>query len=106
MNFILIIILLSLSEFVGDANFKLYARSNKFKYLFFGIIGYIFLVKFLIDALKQKNLILTNGMWNAIQTIIETLLAYWILRERLTSWRQWAGLVLITSGIIFLNCHT
>jgi len=103
MNFILIIIFLSLAEFVGDANFKIYSQNKKFKNLIFGIIGYIFLVKFLIEALKQRNLILTNGMWNAIETIIETALAYWLLHERLTSWKQWLGLSLIVFGIIFLN---
>ena len=103
MNFIVLIIFLSLAEFVGDANFKIYSRTNKFKNLVFGIIGYIFLIKILIEALKQRNLILTNGMWNAIQTVIETALAYWILHERLTSWTQWVGLSLIVSGIIFLN---
>jgi len=103
MNFILLIIFLSLAEFVGDANFKIYSRNNNLKNLIFGIIGYIFLVKILIEALKQKNLIITNGTWNAIQTVIETLLACWILHERITSWQQLAGLALIVSGILFLN---
>ena len=103
MNFILLIILLSLAEFVGDANFKLYSRNNKLRNLIFGIIGYIVLVKILIEALKQKDLITTNGRWNAIQTIIQTVLACWILHERITSWQQWVGLSLIVSGILFLN---
>ena len=103
MNFILIIIILSLAEFVGDANFRLYSRNKKFKNLIFALVGYIFVFKFLIEALKQRNLILTNGMWNAIQTVIETALAYWLLHERLTSWQQWVGLSLIVFGIVFLN---
>jgi multidrug transporter EmrE-like cation transporter len=103
MNFIILIILLSVAEFVGDANFKIYSRTNHFKNLIFGIIGYIFLVKILIEALKQRNLIITNGIWNAIETIIETALAYWILHERLTNWRQWVGLSLVVFGIVFLN---
>ena len=103
MNFILIIIILSIAEFVGDANFKLYSQNKKFRNLIIALIGYIFVFKFLIEALKQKDLITTNGTWNAIQTVIETALAYWILHERLTSWKQWAGLLLIVSGIFFLN---
>ena len=103
MNFILIIIILSLTEFVGDANFKIYAGNKKFVNLMLALIGYIFVFKFLIEALKQKNLIITNGTWNAIQTVIETALAYWLLHERLTSWKQWVGLLLIVSGIFFLN---
>ena len=103
MNFIVLIILLSLVEFVGDSNFKLYSRSNNFKNLIIGVIAYIVLIKILIEALKQHNLIITNGMWNAIQTIIETALAYFILKERLTNWQHWAGLGSIVFGIIFLN---
>jgi len=103
MNFILLIILLSLAEFVGDANLKLYSRNKKIRNILFAIFGYIFVFKFLIEALKQKDLIITNGTWNAIQTIVETALAYWLLHERLTSWKQWAGLLLIVSGIFFLN---
>ena len=103
MNFILLIIFLSLAEFMGDANFKIYSRTNNFNNLIFGIIGYIILVKILIEALKQKDLITTNGMWNAIQTIIQTVLACLILHERITSWQQFVGLSLIVSGILFLN---
>ena len=103
MNFIILIIFLSLSEFVGDANFKIYSQTNHFKNLIIGVLAYIVLIKILIEALKQRNLILTNGMWNAIETITETALAYFILHERLTNWQQWAGLGLIVSGIGFLN---
>jgi multidrug transporter EmrE-like cation transporter len=103
MNFILIIILLSLTEFVGDSNFKIYSRSNQLTNLVIGVIAYIFLIKILIEALKQHNLIITNGMWNAIQTIIETALAYFILKERLSNWQQWVGLGTIVLGIGFLN---
>ena len=90
-------------EFVGDSNFKIYSRTNNFNNLVFGVIAYIVLVKILIEALKQHNLIITNGMWNAIQTIIESALAYFILKERLTNWQQWAGLGSIVFGIFFLN---
>jgi multidrug transporter EmrE-like cation transporter len=106
MNFIVLIILLSLTEFVGDANFKIYSRTSQFGNLVMGILAYIVLVKILIEALKQHNLIITNGMWNAIQTITQTVLAYFILKERLTNWQQWAGLGSIVFGVIFLNYGT
>ena len=53
MNFILIIIILSLAEFVGDANFRLYSRNKKFKNLIFALVGYIFVFKFLIEAVSS-----------------------------------------------------
>lgn len=103
MNFLLIILLLSLTEFIGDSNFKFYARTDKSMYLFIGIIAYIFVVKFLIMALKQSNLLFVNMYWNGIESITETLLAYFILRERLTNWKQWLGFISISAGIFFLN---
>jgi multidrug transporter EmrE-like cation transporter len=103
MNFVLLIILLSLVEFVGDSNFKNYARTNTFKNLIIGVIAYIFVVKILIESFKQRNLIFTNAMWDAISTLISTLLAVFILREHLNNWQQWVGLFSIVFGILLLN---
>ena len=103
MNFIILIILLSLVEFVGDSNFKTYARSNTFKNLIIGIIAYIFVVKILIGSLKQRNLIITNAMWDAISTIISTILAVFVLKEHLNNWQQWVGVISIIGGIFLLN---
>uniref|UniRef100_A0A6C0IA39 Uncharacterized protein n=1 Tax=viral metagenome TaxID=1070528 RepID=A0A6C0IA39_9ZZZZ len=103
MNFILIIIFLSLAEFVGDSNLKSYARNNRIRNLIIGLVAYVVVIKCLIQALKQSNLIITNGMWNAIETVTETTLAYFILHERLTNWQQWVGLGTIVLGIGFLN---
>ena len=101
--FFLLIIILSLAEFIGDSNFKLYARKNQIKNLIFGIIAYIIVIKILIESLKQRNLIFTNGMWDAVSTLIGTLLAFLILHETLNNWQQWFGISLIIFGIGFLN---
>ena len=103
MNFILLIVLLSLIEFVGDSNFKEYSRSKTFKNLVIGVIAYIFVVKFLIESFKRRNLIFTNAMWDAISTLISTLLAVFILKENLNNWQQWVGLLSIIFGLALLN---
>jgi multidrug transporter EmrE-like cation transporter len=103
MYFILLIILLSFIEFVGDTNLKIYARTDYLKNLLIGIVAYILLVKLYIEALKQSNLIFTNAMWDAISTIITTILAFFILHESLTNWQQWVGLITIIIGILLLN---
>jgi hypothetical protein len=36
-----------------------------------------------------------NLYWNGVESIIETFLCYYILKERLTNWQQWSGFVLI-----------
>jgi multidrug transporter EmrE-like cation transporter len=103
MNFLLLVVLLSLVEFIGDTNLKIYARTDYFKNLLIGIISYILIVKLYIEALKQSNLIFTNAMWDAISTVITTGLAIFILHERLTNWQQWAGLITVVIGILLLN---
>jgi len=103
MNFFWLIVVLSLVEFVGDSNLKLYARENKLKNLIIGVIGYIFVVKILIESFKQRNLIFTNAMWDAISTLISTLLAMIILKESLNNWQQWVGLWSIILGLALLN---
>lgn len=103
MQFILLIIFLSLVEFVGDTNLKLYARSNYKINLVIGIISYILIVKLYIESLKQSNLIFTNAMWDAISTIITTILAIFILHEKLTNWQQWVGLITVIVGTGLLN---
>jgi len=103
MHFILLITALSLVEYVGDSNLKFYSRNHQTKNLVIGIVAYIFVVKLLIEALKRRNLILTNGMWDAISTIIATFLAFFILHERLNNWQQWFGLASVIVGVVFLN---
>ncbi len=103
MNFFWLIVVLSLVEFVGDSNLKLYSRENKLKNLIIGVIGYIFVVKILIESFKQRNLIFTNAMWDAISTLISTFLAVIILKESLNNWQQWVGLWSIILGLALLN---
>jgi multidrug transporter EmrE-like cation transporter len=103
MKFLVLIVLLSLAEFVGDANFKLYAKQNKIKNLVIGVVGYVFLVTFLIRALKSSNLLYVNMYWNGIESAIESLLCFVILHERLTNTYQWVGMVIIILGIFLLN---
>ena len=103
MYFVLLITLLSLVEFVGDSNLKIYARTNTLKNLAIGIIAYIFVIKILIESFKRRNLIFTNAMWDAISTLISTLLAVFILKESLNNWQQWVGVGSIILGIMLLN---
>lgn len=103
MYFILLIILLSLVEFVGDSNLKIYSRSNTFRNLVIGVIAYILVVKILIVSFKQRNLIFTNAMWDAVSTLISTFLAVFILKESLNNWQQYLGVISIILGIALLN---
>ena len=103
MIFLILIILISLVEYVGDSSFKSYAREGKMDRLIVGIIAYAILIKLLISALKESNLIFTNSMWDGISAIISTILAYFLLKERLNNKFQWTGVILVILGLLLLN---
>jgi multidrug transporter EmrE-like cation transporter len=103
MILILTILLLSFVEYFGDANLKLYARKGRNINLIYGIIFYGFVIKFLIQALKSSNLIYANGMWDGVSTLVETVLAYYLLHESLSNPIQCLGLVMVIAGILALQ---
>ena len=103
MIFLYLILAVSIVEYFGDQNFKKFARTGKNANLVYGVIFYAFMLKLLIEALKKSNLIYMNGMWDGISTIIGTIFAWWLLKERLSNPMQWLGLLLIILGLFALN---
>jgi multidrug transporter EmrE-like cation transporter len=101
--FVLLLTVLCVAEYIGDSNFKIYSRSGEQNSLVIGLIAYGILIYLLIEALSHANLIYTNGMWNGIYTIMTTLLAYFLLNERLNNAYQWIGILLVISGTLLLG---
>jgi len=96
------VILLSLTELVGDLSFKYFARTNLLSYLVGGVTAYTGVIYFLIKCLRQANLMYVNGMWDGISAIISTLALYFIFGEKLNNTSQYVGLILIIVGVILL----
>jgi multidrug transporter EmrE-like cation transporter len=103
MIFLYLILAVSVVEYFGDQNFQKFARSGKNTNLVYGVIFYALMIKLLIEALKKSNLIYMNGMWDGISTIIGTIFAWWLLKERLSNPMQWLGILLILLGLLALN---
>jgi len=97
------IMLLSLSEIVGDFGFKDFARSGGAKAFTQGSVGYVGVIYFLITALKQGNVLYVNGMWDGVSAALETVAAYLILGERLSRPIEYLGLIAIIVGIFMLH---
>jgi multidrug transporter EmrE-like cation transporter len=97
------IALASVIEFIGDANFKAYARTDNWMNLLAGIAVYGVMIYVIIRALKRSNVAYMNVGWDGISAVIETLLAVLILHETLSNGIQWMGLALIVSGIFALS---
>ena len=103
MIFIFLITLVRLSEYIGDSNFKLYARSGQLNHLGMGLVAYAVMISFLIKSLARSNLIYTNGMWDGVSALLTTILAFLLLGERLTNIQQWIGIAMIIGGIFALH---
>lgn len=94
---------LSLTEIVGDFGFRTFAESGLTSGFIQGVFGYIGVIFFLIRSLTTGNVMFVNGMWDGISGIVETLAAYFILGERLSSPIQYIGIAFIALGLVFLK---
>ena len=97
------IILVSLSEVIGDFGFKGVAREGGARNWAFGILGYIGVIYFLIKSLRVGNVTYVNGMWDGVSAVISTIVAYAFFGERLNTASQYMGLALIAGGIFCLR---
>ena len=102
-TFIYYVILLTLSETVGDIGFKYYAKNNQFAYFNIGITGYIGVCYFLVKSLQESNILMVNGLWDGFSTLFEGAVAFFVLGERLTHIRQYIGYLLLVLGLFLLK---
>lgn len=97
------IVALCITEIVGDFGYKNYARTGSLKGFTQGSLGYVGVIYFLIKSLGQGNVLWVNGLWDGMSGIIESVAAYIILGERLHHWYQYAGIVMISTGLVLLK---
>lgn len=104
LTFIVIMICAALLEYVGDSNFKLYARSSNNNNLLLGVGAYVIMMYLIIEILRNySNVMYMNGIWDALSIILETLLAYIFLKETLSNNYQVAGFMFVIIGVILMN---
>ena len=103
LRFIVDIFTVSLLEYVGDASFKLYAKDKHKPYLILGLFAYAVVIYMLIHILEYSNVIQMNIYWDALSAILETILAYYLLKETLTGVTQYVGFTLIILGLFFMS---
>jgi len=97
------IIGLSFIEVLGDFSLKQYANDGGIQYLGLGIVGYIGVVIMLIISLQDSTVLLVNGAWDGVSTIIESIAAFVFLGERFHNYLQYVGLVTIVIGLFLLQ---
>lgn len=94
---------LSAIEIIGDFGLKLFANNGGLIPFLFGIVGYVGVVFMLIVSLQGSSILMVNGAWDGISTIIESLAAFIFLGERFESLIQYLGLLLIIIGLFLLK---
>lgn len=90
-------------EIFADFNLRWYAQTDVTKYLYTGVGGYVGVVYFLIRSLRDDNLLLVNSVWDGLSSLIESVAAYVLLGDRLTTVHQYLGLILTILGVILLK---
>jgi multidrug transporter EmrE-like cation transporter len=97
------IVTLSLVEIFGDFNLVWYTQTNQVEFLYKGILGYMGVIYFLIQALRGGNLLYVNGMWDSLSTVFNSIAAFVLLGDRLKTNSQYVGLFLVVIGIYLLK---
>lgn len=95
---------LSAIEIVGDFSLKAYANNEGgLEMLALGILGYVGVVIMLIVSLQDSTVLIVNGAWDGVSTIIESIAAYVVLGERFDNYMQYVGIVVIVIGLYLLK---
>ena len=97
------VILLVLTETFANVNLRWFAQTNVFNYLIQGILGYVGVVFFMLRALTSANLLYVNGLWDGVSAIVVSLTSYFLLGDRLETGQEYAGLLLILAGMLFMT---
>ena len=94
---------MSIVEIVGDFAFKKFANEGGAAYFATGVAGYVGVLYFLIRSLQGSTVLMVNGAWDGISTIVESIAAFVILGERFDHMGQYVGLLLIILGLFLLK---
>ena len=97
------IIILCFVEVYGDFALRFYAQTNNIKWLVHGCVGYAGVVYFLIQSLRFNNVLYVNGLWDGMSGLLESVVAYYVLGDRLEKSSEYIGLLFIIAGVFLLK---
>lgn len=95
--------LASAIEIFADFQLRWYATSNVLSHLWQGIAGYGGVIFFLIRALRSENVLYVNALWDGMSGLIESIAAYVILGDRLSSGQEYVGVLFIMVGVFLMH---
>lgn len=94
---------LSAVEIAGDVAFKTFANHGGAIYLGIGVVTYVIMMGLLIVALQNSSILMVNNGWDAINGILESLFAYFVLGERFEHYTQYLGIIFIVFGMYLMR---
>lgn len=94
--------LLTLVEGVGDYALKKYAIGGPATYMSVGVSIYIGLAFILIWLFQHTKFAILNASWDGLSNVFTMAVGYLVFKESY-SLREWAGMVLVTLGLVFIN---
>ena len=97
------ILMLSLTEIIGDTALKEYANDKGIHYLGLGLVSYIGVVILLIISLQDSTILMVNNAWDGTSSLIESVFAYVVLGERFDNYLQYLGIGSIILGLYLLK---
>ena len=103
MIFIFNILVLTVLQYLADVNLKSYARTNNYMSLFYASLCYIGVMAMFVYSVKYSNVLYTRALENGVSTVLESVLAYYLLKESMTNKYQWSGLGFVILGVAMLN---
>jgi multidrug transporter EmrE-like cation transporter len=97
------IVILCLTEIVGDFGYKEFADKGGIKNFAVGTVGYVSLVYFLIKSLQGSQILLVNAAWDGVSALLESIAAIVILGEKFNDPWKYIGIFFIILGLFFLK---
>lgn len=68
-----------------------------------GIIAWLVVLIFLVQALKSQSMMWTCIIWEAMIVVGGAITAYFVFGEKFTHWVQWLGVLFALAAAICIN---
>lgn len=105
---VLNVLLMTVSELIGNTHLKWFSDGGPHKNLMVGVLAYMAVIFFLIKSFSSKSMMWTCIMWEAMIVIGGAAVAYFVFGEKFTHWIQWLGILFALAAAICVNyeCDT